>query len=324
VAGAPAGCRAHDPHAGRAVASPGPPAALNRSEWRRLAPLRLYQAGSVVARGMRGPVGTAAASGAAVAAGRLSSGRRAVITRHLGRILGAAPSAADVDRAFASYGRYWLESFRLPSVRTDELEAGTDYEGIGHIEEARGLGRGVIMAMPHLGAWDWGGAWLSASGFPLTVVAEELDPPELFEWFAGLRRRMGMTVVRLDRAAATGVMAALHRGEVVGLLCDRDITGDGIDVTFFGERTKLPGGPATLALRTGAAILPCCVIFEGDHHRAIVLPPLDTTRRGRLREDVERITQEMADALASLIRRVPEQWHVFQPNWPSDLGAETR
>jgi KDO2-lipid IV(A) lauroyltransferase len=116
------------------------------------------------------------------------------------------------------------------------------------------------------------------------------------------------------------VLAALHRGEVIGLLCDRDITGDGIEVDFFGERTRLPAGPATLAARSGAPILPCCVLFEGDHHRGIILPPLDTTRRGGLRADVARITQDMADALAALIRRAPEQWHVFQPNWPSDPG----
>jgi phosphatidylinositol dimannoside acyltransferase len=254
-----------------------------------------------------------------VVAGRLSRGRRAMIARHLARIRGGAISPAEVDRAFASYGRYWLESFRLPAMVGSQLEAGMCYEGIGHLEEARGLGRGVVMAMPHLGAWDWGGAWLTTSGFPVTVVAEAVEPAELFEWFAARRRRLGMGVVALDRRAGAGVMAALHNGDIVGLLCDRDLTGDGIGVDFFGERTTLPAGPATVALRAGAPILPGAVLFEGDHHRAIVLPPLDTTRRGRLREDVERITQDLADALASLIRRAPEQWHVFQPNWPSDV-----
>ena len=286
-----------------------------------MAPFHLYRAGSVVARGLPGRAGVAVASAAGVAAGRLTAGRRAMIARHLGRITGTPPAGADVDRAFASYGRYWLESFRLPSVDPGALEAAMCYEGIGNIEQARRLGHGVLMAMPHLGAWDWGGAWLSATGFPLTVVAEELEPPELFDWFAGWRRRMGMTVVPLDRAAGAGVMGALRHGEVVGLLCDRDLTGDGVEVEFMGERTRLPAGPATLAVRTGAPLLPCCVLFEGDHHRGIVQPPVDTRRRGRhLRDDVERITQDMADALAALIRRAPEQWHVFQPNWPSDLG----
>jgi KDO2-lipid IV(A) lauroyltransferase len=283
-----------------------------------VAPLYLYRAGAVVARGLPGRVGEVLAGGAGVIAGRVATGRRATITRHLERIADAPVDRRTVDRAFASYGRYWLEAFRLPNVAVDDLELAMCYEGIGNIERGRALGRGVLLAMPHLGAWDWGGAWLSASGFPVTVVAEVLQPVELADWFTGWRRHVGMTVVPLDQDAASGVFAALRRGDVVGLLCDRDLTGDGIEVTFFGERTRMPAGPAVIALRTGAPLMPCCVIFEGDHHRGIVLPPLDTVRRGSLRDDVARVTQEMADALAGLIRRAPEQWHVFQPNWPSD------
>ncbi len=97
---------------------------------------------------------------------------------------------------------------------------------------------------------------------------------------------------------------------MVGLLCviGTSGTGDGIEVEFLGERTRLPGGPATLALRTGAPLLPCAVLFEGDHHRGIVLPPLATDRRANLRADVHRVTQDLADALGALIRRAPEQW----------------
>lgn len=293
-----------------------------RAEFRRLVPFHAYRAGAAVAQALPASFASAASQVAGVTAGRLSHTRRSMIARHLTRISGGSLDGrsldAAVDRAFASYGRYWMESFRLPRLDGRALEAAMSYEGIGHLEAARAAGRGVVMAMPHLGAWDWGGAWLTASGFPLTVVAETLEPAELFDWFTAWRRRLGMTVVPLDRSAGSGVMAALHRGEVVGLLCDRDLTGDGVEVEFFGERTRLPGGPATLALRTGAPLLPCCVLFEGDHHRGIVLPPIDTSRQGRLREDVARITQDVANAMASLIRRAPEQWHVFQPNWPSD------
>jgi KDO2-lipid IV(A) lauroyltransferase len=102
-------------------------------------------------------------------------------------------------------------------------------------------------------------------------------------------------------------------------LCDRDLAGTGPEVEFFGERTTLPGGPATLALRTGAALLPTAIYFDGPHsRRSLVLPPIDTTRQGKFRQDVQRVTQELAQALEVLIRRAPEQWHLLQPNWPSD------
>jgi len=313
---------ASGPHAPLIPDPPRPDrfAAIRLAELRRRAPYLVYRSGAAIARGLRGQVGVAIAERAGIAAGRRSPGRRAMAERHQRRIRGRAATARDIDEAFASYGRYWLESFRLPSVSGPELEAAMCYEGIGNVELARAGGRGVIMAMPHLGAWDWGGAWMSATGFPLTVVVESLEPPELYEWFADWRRRIGMTVVALDRHAGSGIAATLHRGGVVGLLCDRDLTGDGIEVEFLGERTRLPAGPATLALRTGAPLLPCAVLFEGDHHRGIVLPPLATDRRAKLRADVHRVTQDLADALGTLIRRAPEQWHVFQPNWPSDLG----
>ena len=93
--------------------------------------------------------------------------------------------------------------------------------------------------------------------------------------------------------------------------------------TFFGEETTLPAGPATLGLRTGAPILPVAAYFTPRYngHHAVVRPPVPAERRGGgLRDDVARVTQHLAHELEHLIRRAPEQWHLFQPNWPSDPG----
>jgi lauroyl/myristoyl acyltransferase len=109
---------------------------------------------------------------------------------------------------------------------------------------------------------------------------------------------------------------------VLALLSDRDLPGTGPEVEFFGERTTLPGGPATLALRTGAPVVPTAIYFDGpDNRHAVLLPPLDTSRQGKLRDDVQRVTQDLATALEVLIRRAPEQWHLLQPNWPSDVSS---
>ena len=104
------------------------------------------------------------------------------------------------------------------------------------------------------------------------------------------------------------------------LLSDRDIRGGGIEVEFFGEKTTMPAGPATLALRTGAPLLPTGVYFTSrrNGHLAVVRPPLPIERTGRLRDDVVRVTQDLAHELEDLIRRAPEQWHLMQPNWPAD------
>jgi KDO2-lipid IV(A) lauroyltransferase len=178
----------------------------------------------------------------------------------------------------------------------------------------------VILALPHLGLWEWAAFWLTAvNGYRLTAVAEPVEPPELAEWFVGLRRDLGMNIITLGPDAGGQVARALRDGEILALLCDRDIGGGGVEVEFFGERTTLPAGPATLALRSGAPLIPCAVYRDPDgRHRGVARTPIDTTRQGKLREDVARITQELAHELEVLIRRAPEQWHLLQPNWPSD------
>jgi phosphatidylinositol dimannoside acyltransferase len=114
----------------------------------------------------------------------------------------------------------------------------------------------------------------------------------------------------------------LRSGHVLALLADRDIEGNGVEVEFFGERTTLPAGPATLALRTGCPLVPAAAYLRGRQHHIVARPPMPIERRGpRLRDDVARITQALANELEALIGVAPEQWHVQQPNWPSDWDA---
>jgi KDO2-lipid IV(A) lauroyltransferase len=250
-----------------------------------------------------------------------------MVERHLRRadptLRGPALRRA-VQQAFDSYAQYWVESFRLPGLSAEEVDAGFGYEGIDHIEDALHEGTGCILALPHLGGWEWAGRGMADMGVPITVVVEPLEPPEVFEWFVSFRRSLGMNVVPLGPGAGAAVARALRDNELVCLLSDRDIQGGGVEVEFFGETTTLPAGPATMSLRTGAPILPTAVYFTElrDGHHGLVRPPLPAERRGGLREDVTRITQAIAHELEALIRRAPEQWHLFQPNWPSDPGYE--
>lgn len=253
-------------------------------------------------------------------------GRRATVARHQRRVrpeLTGRALARAVDEAFDSYARYYVESFRLPSMSKTVVDDGFTTDGFDQIPEAIANGTGVILALPHLGGWEWAGRWIAERPLPVTVVVEPLDPPEVFEWFVAFRRSLGMIVVPLGPGVASACLRALRQNQVLCLLCDRDLDRSGVPVVFFGERTTLPAGPATLALRTGAPLLPTAVYFTGHEHpshRAIVGRALPLERRGRLADDVARVTQDLATALESLIRQAPEQWHLFQPNWPSDPG----
>ena len=286
----------------------------------------VFKAGSVVARVLPGSVADGLARVAGFGAAHASPERRAQVERNLRRVhgpgFGGLALRRAVDATFESYARYWAESFRLPGTSPEALDAGMSYEGLRHLDEAIAQGRGVILGLPHLGGWEWAGFWVAAvRKLPITVVVEALDPPELFEWFVELRRSFGMNIVSLGPEAASQVVRALKSNHVVCLLCDRDIGGGGIEVEFFGERTTLPGGPATLALRTGAPLLPTAAYFRGRGHFGVCRAPVPAERRGSLREDVTRITQLLAHELEALIRVAPEQWHLMQPNWPSDRVA---
>jgi KDO2-lipid IV(A) lauroyltransferase len=245
-----------------------------------------------------------------------------MVTRHARRVRGTPLSPAEERRAVAaavsSYARYWVESLRLPAMDPALVDARFSIDGLDHIRRARAKGAGAVLALPHVGGWEVGGSWLVRQGFPLTVVVEPLQPPQLFDWFAGLRKSFGFAVIPLGAGAGTEVLRALRANQVVALLSDRDIGGKGIEVEFFGERTTLPGGAATLALRAGAPVLPTAVYFSGPGHHAVVRPPIPLERTGSLRADVARLTQAIASELEDLIRAAPDQWHLFQPNWPSD------
>lgn len=284
-----------------------------------------YKAAAALARVLPHSMAATGAQGLGRLVGRVAKDRRAQVERNLRRVdpsLSGRRLSRLVDETFVSYARYYEESFRLPGTSAADLDAGFQPDGWHRLDDALEQGKGAIMAMPHLGGWEWSGFWVTqVQGRGVTAVVEQLDPPELFEWFAELRRSFGFDIVALGPDAGTLTMRALRANHTLALLCDRDLAGAGPEVEFFGERTTLPGGPATLALRSGAPLLPTAVYFDGpDRRRSVVLPALDTTRQGKLRDDVQRVTQDLAYALEDLIRRAPEQWHLLQPNWPSDTA----
>ncbi len=259
------------------------------------------------------------------AVGRRTRGLRANLTTNLRHAL--APPGGDVDqqllerfvdRGFEGYGQYWAEGAKLPA-----LERGTVYdrfricEGLEYLTDAQERGAGTVIALPHVGSWEWGGSFLAHLGMPMTAVAEDLEPPALFEWIREKRHSIGINIEPLNERAGTVLLQTLKNGGVVGLLCDRDIQDNGIEVEFFGDRVTMPAGPATLALRTGATLVAAgCYAGPGRDHFAVITPPIDAVRTGRLREDVTRVTQLIAYELEGLIRRAPEQWHVLQPLFP--------
>ncbi len=285
-----------------------------------------YRGAAALAQALPTPVAEPTARALGRAAAVAMPGRRRLIEKNLVRATDGRLQGDDLRRAtseaFASYGRYWLELFRLPLDVRDpaSVQARFETEGFHHIERGLEAGNGVVLAIPHLGGFDFAAGWFAGKmGRPAAVVVEAVEPPELFDWFVRVRRDAGMEVIALGPDAGRAVALTLRANSAVCLMSDRDITGDGVEVEFFGERTTLPAGPATLALRSGAPLIPMVVYFRPHGgHFARIGPPIPTEREGRLREDIARITQAVAQRFEEYIRAEPTQWHVMQPNWPSD------
>jgi lauroyl/myristoyl acyltransferase len=258
--------------------------------------------------------------------GRRDTTRRKNLRVNIDHVLSSPGAHAPTDlldefvtRGFRSYGQYWAEGAKLPALSKSVIDDRFSIcEGLEHLRDAKERGKGVILALPHMGSWEWGGAHLDSLGLGMTAVAEVLEPPALFEWFKAKRESLGIRIEPLNDHAGAVLLSTLRRGEVVGLLCDRDLQGNGVTVEFFGELVTMPAGPATLALRTGATLVAAaCYTGPGRDHFAVITPPIVAERLGRLRDDVTRVTQAITHELEGLIRRAPEQWHVLEARFAS-------
>lgn len=229
--------------------------------------------------------------------------------RQLRENLAVAAPGADVEQltrqGVRSYLRYWCETFRLPSWPTDDLVRRTRTVGEEHLRAAYD-GPGAIVALPHTANWDWAGAWASATGMPVTAVAERLEPAGVYDAFVEFRESIGIEVLPLDGAETmTGLVDAVARRRLVCLLSDRDLTGSGIEVELLGRRAKVPAGPALLARRTGAAVIPASFAYDGRDTVLTFHPPVAQGRPSHM-------MQTVADAFTAGIRAHPQDWHMMQ------------
>jgi phosphatidylinositol dimannoside acyltransferase len=243
--------------------------------------------------------------------------RRALVEANLRGVV-PPEKVTEVSReAFQRYARYWVETFRMQDLSRAELAARFKTEGIENIEKAHAAGTGAVLATMHFGNWDSGGRWV-AERWPLTVVVEVLRPRKLFDRFVAHRRGLGMEIVPLVRGgdATKQCEEALRRGRLVALLADRDLSGRGVEVEMFGRRTKVPPGPAVLALRTGAPLLPAVIyLLPNGEWVASVMEALPVQGSADDRQAVEEITRRLAQRFEELVRRAPEQWYAMFLNY---------
>jgi lauroyl/myristoyl acyltransferase len=255
--------------------------------------------------------------------------KRPLLARHMKRVLG--PGATDVevqlavDGMYRSYGRYWAETFWFRPRHRDAIIESVDRIHFEPVHEAKAAGRGIVFAVSHVGNWEIAGLIADDLGLNLMAVAEDLPNPLITDWFLDVRRQFGIDVVLTsDPSRRSKMIRRLKEGGALALLADRDVTGNGVAVEFFGEVTTVPAGPVALAELTNSVVLPVVAFFkDGGGYRIEVGDPVEVSSDGTRSERVKLGSQRVANALEAQIGKQPSQWHLFQPNWPSDFEDVT-
>jgi lauroyl/myristoyl acyltransferase len=226
----------------------------------------------------------------------------------LGRERSDPEVARVARRAFQNYGRMLTDFLLMGSLTREELMQRMSLDGREHLDAALAKGRGAIMAVPHMGSWDMAGSYAGAMGYRISAVAERF-PGSLDDAVVRTRQRFGLNVITLGRSAVRGITQALQANAIVALLCDLE-QGPGIPVRFFGRRAVVPGGPAAIALKTGAPLMPACQYTTSPGHQHVHLdPPLAWTSG----ETKEGLMQRVVTRFEDFIKERPDQWYAFRP-----------
>lgn len=244
-------------------------------------------------------------------------GRSCVISnlRHILNHQGKKTDQAELNRLarenFRNFGRYIVDFFHYDRMTTEDVNRLAEIENPEALRHAHEAGRGVLLASAHLGNWELGGAILTALGYKITAVAYPQRTRKTHELFQAQRRRRGVNVLTFGEAAR-GVLRALKRRDLIGVLADRDYTLNHDPVNFFGAPARLPSSPARISSRTGAPILPTFLIRRPDNRFLLRFhDPLFPEQF----QSQDELRMRLTVILESEVAQNPSQWYIFDDFW---------
>jgi len=217
---------------------------------------------------------------------------------------------------FRNHAKAYADLMMLPRANVESMRPLLNVKGMEYLEGARALGKGVLAVSCHMGSYEVVSAIWSATLAPVSFFAEELEPRALFEWYRETRARLGISVLTLDVGGIRKVLQALRDEEMVITAIDRDITGTGHVMPFFGRPAPIPLGPAAIARRLGTPLLPVCVTrLPDDSYLAEATPLVTVEETDDPKADQIRATEQVLRRIETFIQAYPQQWHVPHRIW---------
>lgn len=253
----------------------------------------------------------------------LSTRRREIVTGNLKRISGVKEESHTLQdktrQVFRNVARNYLDLTRVSKMNLNSLDGKITIEGWQNLVQAQSRKKGVILATAHLGNFELGTQAMVNRGITMTILVEDFHSNPILWHIAKLRQRKGVRILPITIQGMKDGYYDLIRGGTVTIACDRDILGNGIKIKFMGEETTLPFGAVSLAMRTGAALVPIFSVRTPDNFTSIYIePPLDLVDNNNREESLRDNMEKLAAVMEKYIRKYPEQWAILEPFWQRD------
>jgi len=239
---------------------------------------------------------------------------------------GEEKSEEEIERiareVFVNLGKNLIELVNFPKINKSNVDALIEDKGLGKIDKALRRGKGAIIMLSHFGNWELLGAYMTTKGYNGPVIARRLRFEKYDRLLNELRASKNIEVIYRDESPKK-ILKALRNNGIIGILADQDMDAvQGVFVDFFGKLAYTPVAPVTIAMATGARMLPCFLVRQGSKRAFVVEDPIELEITGNKQRDIMVNTQKWSKFLESYIRKYPSQWVWMHRRWKTRPAEE--
>lgn len=239
--------------------------------------------------------------------------------------LAVPPQEAErlIRSLFVKLGQTFLEVMYLPALTPANINQYVEFENRHYLDEAVAQGKGVAILAAHVGNWEWLGAGLALSGFPVASIVKRQPNDQHTRILNEYRQQAGIEIFTRGTTELVAAAKALKKGKVLGFFTDQDAGPNGVFINFLGKMAATPIGLAVFARKLHLPVVPVFIVRRpGGGHRIIVKPPLSFTRTGDEDADILHFTALAANVVEDFIRQHPDEWLWFQKRWNTKWVGE--
>jgi len=218
-----------------------------------------------------------------------------------------------VRRAWNNFALGVLDTMAVMHISKERIAASIAIEGEEHLKSALAKGKGVIALSAHLGAFTMIGGRLAAVGYPFSTVVKHPGDERMARVINDYRTQLGISTISAKprKEAVRGILQALRKNGIVLVIADEFKSG-GVEISFMGQKAAAPRGPASLALRTGAATLPMFAARAPDGSVVLRIgSEIELVRHGDVETSIAETTRLFTHHIEDAVRRFPDQWNWF-------------